>query len=691
MVTKQSTSQRFKGFFSRSPKPADAYKEIVEDQRRSQIYPFTLQNNVIEPEWDYNLLMKYSKYNEDLRTTHEALIKEATRNGGAVKPRWMSKCPVCGSKYQTEKEKCPECEVETVKPDLNQKQLLEAFIEDPNSTDEIKDIQISCYRFMFGVSDWYISIQPSNLEKLLPFTIQVEDAAKMRICVDKHGNLGNGEFFCPKCTVQHPNETWVEGKPCPHCGGETKETAYMYIGDGPERAHWAKDEMLHSNFDPNLPSRYGLSRVVSALRAVMCTDVMDQFNYDNYSDGKLSMMLGFEGLDQSSVNELMQTIAKQRNKPEYDGNLGRWITRKLRVLGIGMPKGLVKVDTMPDAEKMQNLEWRKLWRETVNGIYGVQDVVAGSQQQGTTGQNPRMKIDVNNNTTELIQHAWSDPFNNVIVKALGVSDWVYEFNPVEEKDEAQDVAVLQAKLIAIQTAISLGMDAELTDEQEVKISGKPLSLEEKQAQTMEVMKQQSELAAKNNPVQEGGKSKDTAFESKNPIKKENVFVNEKGRKKWIVYESPIVQAMTKADDIEGTWVTINGVHILIKDGETAADAFKRTTGKDLDSSGSEGDGGTKTLNTPNNQVINGERMRITTEEEYNRANPEEQKEYLQKFYAEHPVKLPKDISVKPENFDAFKSAMVKLRTLPEDEQTTLGAMLKFNPNSKSTLNYINSL
>jgi hypothetical protein len=84
-------------------------------------------------------------------------------------------------------------------------------------------------------------------------------------------------------------------------------------------------------------------------------------------------------------------------------------------------------------------------------------------------------------------------------------------------------------------------------------------------------------------------------------------------------------------------------------------------------------------------------MRITTEEEYNRANPEEQKVYLQKFYAEHPVKLPKDISVKPENFDAFKSAMVKLRTLPEDEQTTLGAMLKFNPNSKSTLNYINSL
>lgn len=32
---------------------------------------------------------------------------------------------------------------------------------------------------------------------------------------------------------------------------------------------------------------------------------------------------------------------------------------------------------------------------------------------------------------------------------------------------------------------------------------------------------------------------------------------------------------------EGTWITIHGVHVLIKDGESVGDAFKRTTGKDL--------------------------------------------------------------------------------------------------------------
>lgn len=47
---------------------------------------------------------------------------------------------------------------------------------------------------------------------------------------------------------------------------------------------------------------------------------------------------------------------------------------------------------------------------------------------------------------------------------------------------------------------------------------------------------------------------------------------------------------------EGSWVTINGVHILIKEGETAAGAFERTTGQKLSggyegSSSSKGSGG----------------------------------------------------------------------------------------------------
>lgn len=44
-----------------------------------------------------------------------------------------------------------------------------------------------------------------------------------------------------------------------------------------------------------------------------------------------------------------------------------------------------------------------------------------------------------------------------------------------------------------------------------------------------------------------------------------------------------IAGLSEADE-EGRWVTINGTHVLIKDGESVGDAFKHTTGKDLDSS-----------------------------------------------------------------------------------------------------------
>src|SRR5574343_1228723 len=51
--------------------------------------------------------------------------------------------------------------------------------------------------------------------------------------------------------------------------------------------------------------------------------------------------------------------------------------------------------------------------------------------------------------------------------------------------------------------------------------------------------------------------------------------------------------LQEADDEEGQWVTINGTHVLIKDGETTEQAFKRTTGKDLDQGRKPVDDGSK--------------------------------------------------------------------------------------------------
>jgi len=526
---KMSILQTLKNRFGKAEKAVlKLWKDIAQDQRRSPVTQTEREFSVLEPEYDYEILNNWGKFNPVLGNTHESIITECTRNKGKVAPRWLRKCPSCGTEFQTEKETCPDCNVETVKPSLDQKALLEAFIEDPNQTDEIGDIQKSCYRYMLRLSDWYISIQKANLERLTPITIYVEDSSKIRICGDKHGNLGNGEFFCSNCVGKHPEISYPPNGKCTFCGNTNlKETCYIYL-DGTIKARWAKDEMLHGKLDPNLPSLYGWSREIRILTTLSTLQAMDDYNFDNYSEGKLGNILVFEGLSQTDANDLAEKAKLQKNKPELNSRTGRWFVKKLKTLFLGSGgKGAVtNVPAMPESEKMQSLDWWKLWRETVHAAYGVQDVAAGEVQQGTTGQNPRMKLDINNNTTEMYQHAWADPFNNILVKeALGVTDWIYEFNPVEEKDEAQDQAILQAKLTNIEKAIALGMKAELTDEEEVKISGEPMTLEEKNQMQIDKFKQQQQA----NPP----------FEGSQPFKKENVFANEKGERiksKHIVLE-----------------------------------------------------------------------------------------------------------------------------------------------------------
>ncbi len=521
---------------------AKAIKE-VESQRRSQILTEnTADNKIVEPFWNYESLVAWAKGNEVLRTVHEAIIKEVTRNRWIVKPKWIRRCPMCGNEFQGEVEKCPDCKhsngvsVATVKPDIKQKHVLKAFLDDPNPDDEMIDIVVSTLRYMLSVDDWYLSLQDAQGDPFTgsPFTIYVEDSVYMRVCADKFGRIGNREIFCIE-DREHPDRVIPPGQQCPeHPGSELKETAYIYK-DGSIKARFAKDEILHGVPDAWKPSLYGFSKEISCLRIVMSIAAMNQFNFDNYSEGKLGNVLVFQGMPQAQADDLAQAVERQKNMPKYDVNTGKWIIKKLRTLFLGSPEGVTNVPAMPESEKMQSLDWWKLWREIVCAVYGVTPVFTGVVESGKTGNNPRMQIDVQNNTTEYYQKAFAEPFNNVVVPRLGVTDWVFEFNPVEEKDEMQDVTVLQAKLTAMQTAISMGMKAELTDEKEVKITGSPLSLEQKQQMQMEMFSQRQAVNPSNGEPSKGDKEVDKSFEGKKPFKKEEVFATEKG-KSWIVTE-----------------------------------------------------------------------------------------------------------------------------------------------------------
>jgi len=490
----------------------------AEIQRRSKVFTeeSQIQNMVIEVPYNYLLLVKLALSNEVIRLVHDAIIREVLRNGGDVKPKWMRKCPQCGQTFATEKELCPLCKVQTVGPKLDQKQVLQAFIDDPNPDDEMKDIVESYLRYALSVDDWYISFQGGDLGSITPPTIYVEDSVYMRVTADEYGRIGNNEYFCPECVREHTEQILQKGQRCRfHPDAKPKETAYIYLKDNNVAARFAKDEILHGKIDPWLPGLYGNSKLISCLRLALSITAMDTFNYDTYSTGKLAQILVFKGLTPEEAGELAQQVKKQKDEAELDPRLNT-LTQKLRTLFLGSKEGVDAVNAMPELEKMQSLDWWKLWREIVCSIYGVTPIFTGVVESGKTGNNPRMQIDVQNNTTEFYQHSFEDSFNNFIVPKLGVTDWEYKFNPVEEKDEMQDVAILSAKVDLVIKAKNAGMNAELTDEGEVKISGSP---------------------EPRIPVAPPVGEEEKPFASPEPFAQERIVSQEKG-KAWLVREVP---------------------------------------------------------------------------------------------------------------------------------------------------------
>lgn len=491
----------------------------MEASRRSPIIEntYTELNKVIAVPYNYGLLVHYAWNHEVLRQVHDAIIREVVRNGWTVKPKWQSKCTLCGAEHQNEQEKCPVCKGATRKPDPDQKEILKAFIEDPNPDNETGDIVKSVLRYMLAVDDWWLSIQYADLQADRPLTIYVEDSRNMRVVSDEKGRLGNGEYFCPTCTTQEPGKVYKKGQRCrKHPDVELKETAYVYTVGDEVKARFSKDEILHSMQDPLLPGLYGNSKEISCLKILLSIIAMDQFNLTTYSRGKLAQILCFNGLTQEQANTLQQEAQKQIDQQEYDSRTGEKVASLLTLFLGATDKGVTKVNSMPPSDQMQNIDWWKLWREVVCSIYGVTPVFSGVVEAGKSGNNPRMQIDVQNNTTEMYQKGFQDPFNTIVVPKLGVTDWLFMFNPVEEKDEMQDITVLNSKLDALQKAVNLGLKAELTDDGEVKVSGKPLTLEEKNEMRLEQFQE-------NKPSVE---AKPT-YEQKNPFKRTEIYPTEK--------------------------------------------------------------------------------------------------------------------------------------------------------------------
>lgn len=452
---------------------------------------YQVVDKVVHQPYSFLLLETYSENHPFLTIIHGAIIRSMIKNGWTSRAKFAVKCPGCGTEY---KEPIVSCTTEINgracgrkrlrKPSWDQRKRLDAFIQDPNLDDEMKDIIESVMKHVLATANGWLSISPLVKKEV---AIYVENSANMYIGANKKARLGNGEYFCPRCfgaamkgewdkTYEGNALTQSRGK-CELCGTALKETAYLHKEKygGKVDARFGRDEIIHINSAPKLPQLYGLSKIPALLLQLRSASAMMRFNFNNYTMSRMAMIIALEGSNQEEANKIAEGVQVQETalntQAAFLKRIGQ-ITRSLRLLFLGSKKGLKVHPAMPDSAAMQSLEWMDWWFVKMCAAqYGVQPIYINVPSQGPGGYFQRMQVVVHAETTSHYQNVLSKPINEELLPIMGITDWEFSFNPIEPKDEREEAQIWREKIAAGQAAANAGLTALLNDDGELKISG----------------------------------------------------------------------------------------------------------------------------------------------------------------------------------------------------------------------------
>jgi len=83
-----------------------------------------------------------------------------------------------------------------------------------------------------------------------------------------------------------------------------------------------------------------------------------------------------------------------------------------------------------------------------------------------------MEIDVQNRTTQDHQGNFADLWNEELLPRFDITDWILEFNAVEERDELRTAQTMHTKVASALTALRCGLNVDINELGKLKIWGK---------------------------------------------------------------------------------------------------------------------------------------------------------------------------------------------------------------------------
>lgn len=408
-------------------------------------------------------ILKYCDYSPLVQPIHNAIIREVTKAGWTIKPLFNSKCSKCDQIYDKtlDSDKC-KCGGQILGPDLGQKKKLESFIDNPNPDIDLYSIIRSALKWELSIDDYYLSLSYIRQNDRGKFFIMDEPQA---LCVENPLLIGkvkrgdsNWSYFCPICNILEEEYLSDSKGKCPKHRIELWETAYILYSGSSIRRRYSKKEIIEGHFNRRLPDDYGTPIIQACINQIEAALNLDLLNRDTFEKGTLAKIFAFEGYTQEEVASLEQAIASMAEKRKSIGS-------KLFNLFLGNSKGKIEIhDVLSDPSKLQALEWHRYYRDMLLSNYGVTPVFAGTVESGKAGNNPMLQIDVMANTTKAWMRTISEPINTILLSALGITDWYFDFDEIEREDRKELALVQKLKAETVAIYRNSGLEVEIAED-----------------------------------------------------------------------------------------------------------------------------------------------------------------------------------------------------------------------------------
>lgn len=450
------------------------------------------------PDYLYPKFVVLSKTHWLLRTIIRALIGEVLTPGCTIEPRFRKRCTNCMTEYDSpDIEKCEVCDGTTFDtPNVDQyklfKQLKGEDRKNPTSLvgegRTFKEFLFSTLWYGIALDDWYWEIghtEEMDLDKRkivkVPRGVRVLDGAVTFPVMDEFGNFASTEFFCPVCykkiqlTEKYDAKVDLRSQPgkspdslrCDRCGGPLIRTAYVQRVGGKVVSRFGKDEVIHASTSRIDPEVFGLSKIIASVKLLYIIDYMDEYNLQIYSHGHANMILGIEGADKHKAEEMGAYIQNQiRSKTQTDARTGEAeynLEPALIILGLEQGRKITPVDISPKLDTMQSIDYYRLYVEKTCGLFGVSPIFVNISE-GEQATSARPRIDVQNHVTRQWMSDIEEPFNNLLLPKLGITDWVLAFGKIESRDELRDREIKQRVAATVAIYEARGHDVEVTED-----------------------------------------------------------------------------------------------------------------------------------------------------------------------------------------------------------------------------------